>query len=198
MDEDLITNRVVYKLEFVHKTDTDLKYVYIGSTENFKKRTNDHMYYCKRNKHSGEKWKCLFIDNDIDLFNINMYQLEEHECNRTGIRIHEQKYLELYRLDNTCTVLNERDAYVSPEDAKKKTAQRIKEYNQTHKKEIKEQSAKYYHLNRDKIILHQKIYDKQHKHEKKEYYQKNKEYIKQRTRAKYYNIKQQKQNIQQP
>ena len=88
--------------------------------------------------------------------------------------------------------------YVSPEDAKKKTAQRIKEYNQIHKQEIKEQSAKYYHLHRDKIILQQKIYDKQHKNEKKEYYQQHKEYIKQRTRAKYYNIKQQKQNIQQP
>ena len=31
----------------------------------------------------------LIIDNDINMFTINMYQLEEHECNRTGIRIHE-------------------------------------------------------------------------------------------------------------
>ena len=56
MDEDLITNRVVYKLEFEHKIDPDLKYVYISSTDNFKKRMSNHISKCRLNIHS-DKWK---------------------------------------------------------------------------------------------------------------------------------------------
>ena len=89
---------------------------YIGSTKNFTKREYDH-----RDRAKTDKYKDYLLYKKMNETSPTFTVLENIECDKTEIRIHEQRYIDLLK-----PTLNMRDAVRSREKERERNKLRMR------------------------------------------------------------------------
>jgi hypothetical protein len=204
---------VIYIIK--HKTD-DTKKVYVGSTNDLKRRIWQHKSSCNNEKNKDyninlyqyirenggfneyefiilECYVCNFKyelhykeDNYIKMYPNN---LNSHRAYLTGQEIKE--YTKKYRDENKEKELERKKKY--REEHKEKINEKNKKYRDENKYKIKEKNKKYRDENKDKIKEKDKKYCDENKDKIKKYYDENKDKIKERIK-KYYDKNKEKIN----
>ena len=158
---------IIYLIK--HKTD-DTKKVYVGSTNNLKKRINIHRHDCNNEKRKNYNYKLYQYLRENGGF--NQYEfiiLECYVCNlKHELYDREDDYIKMYPNN-----LNQFRAYLTRQEYKKKKNEKQKIYYEEHKKLINEYQKKWREQHKNKIFEYAKKYREEYK---KEIYEKNKKY----------------------
>jgi len=149
---------IIYKLEI-----TGTNFLYVGHTENFKQRVDNHRTACKANLDPS----ALNTNKNCPLYSeinkqggwtkVTMTPVEEFVSkNKVQSRIREQYWIDKIQIARRDAVmLNGCPAYVSPEQQAKNRAEQAKAYNakyhEEHREEINTNRAKYRDENREEI-----------------------------------------------
>jgi len=181
--EEAYLNSVIYTIQ--HKTIPEL--LYIGSTTNFKTRTNVHKSNCTNPKsklYNQNLYDIMRKNGGWDAFTCSIYK--NYSCfNKWALLIEEDRIL-----DDLKPLLNKNRSYLTSEDKKL--------YQVKYKQKNKEKLYRYYKLwslsNKDKLekykekykeyyktpeaLTYYKSYYEENKTKYKQYYQNNKERIK--------------------
>lgn len=168
-----IDNYVMYKLSPKNK---DLKYCYIGHTNNFVFRKRQHYLPCIDLNHSKSHlllYETIRQHGGWDEW--EMVELEKFNGKtKLEARIREQELIHEHGAN-----LNMLKAYISEEERKLVKKQITQKYREENKELLKEQTKKYKEDHKDIIAEQMKKYRAQHKEEiyakTKEYREKNKE-----------------------
>jgi hypothetical protein len=181
--EEAYLNSVIYTIQ--HKTIPEL--LYIGSTTNFKTRSNVHKYNCtnpKSNLYNQNLYEIMRKNGGWDAFTCSIYK--NYSCfNKWALLIEEDRIL-----DDLKPLLNKNRSYLTIEDKKlyqvkykQKNKEKLYRYyklwllsNKDKLEEYKEKYKEYYKTPKS-IAYHKNYYD-EHKEKYKQYYQDNKERIK--------------------
>jgi len=158
---------VIYIIK--HKTD-DTKKVYVGSTNDFKRRISQHRKNCNNEKNKKYNFKLYqYLRENGGFYMYEIIILECYVCNfKNELYYKEDDYIKIY--DNN---LNSKRAYLTYEEYKKKNNENAKKYKKEHREERNEYNKKYREENKDKI----KKYREENKDKIKKYYEKYKEKI---------------------
>jgi len=173
---------VIYIIK--HKTD-DTKKVYVGSTNDFKKRISQHRKNCNNEKNKKYNFKLYqYLRENGGFYMYEIIILECYVCNfKNELYYKEDDYIKIY--DNN---LNSKRAYLTYEEYKKKDNEQHKKYYEEHKEKINEQHKKYYEENKEKVIQKVKKYYEENKEKViqkvKKYYEENKEIINEQRKEK--------------
>ena len=158
---------IIYLIK--HKTCDDKK-VYVGSTNNLKKRINIHRHDCNNEKRKNYNYKLYQYLRENGGF--NQYEfiiLECYVCNfKHELLCKEDDYIKMYPNN-----LNQLRAYLTRQEYKKKNIEQKKIYYEEHKKLINEYQKKWREQHKNKIFEYAKKYREEYK---KEIYEKNKKY----------------------
>ena len=158
---------IIYLIK--HKTCDDKK-VYVGSTNNLKKRINIHRHDCNNEKRKNYNYKLYQYLRENGGF--NQYEfiiLECYVCNfKHELLCKEDDYIKMYPNN-----LNTFRAYLTRQEYKKKNIEQKKIYYEEHKKLINEYQKKWREQHKNKIFEYAKKYREEYK---KEIYEKNKKY----------------------
>jgi hypothetical protein len=150
---------VIYK---IYCLDTNVTYVYFGSTTNFRSRKWAHKSACnnENNKqHNINLYKTIRDNGGFD--NFEMVLVEVYPCeSKKHLLIREQ-----FHIDQQIDKMNSVRAYSSVEDNK----ERDKQYNLNNKDKISEYKKQYRADNKDKIVESKKQYHLDNKDTIKEY-----------------------------
>jgi len=161
---------IIYLIK--HKTCDDTKKVYVGSTNNLKKRINIHRHDCNNEK--SEKYNLKLYQYLRENGGFYMYEfiiLESYVCNfKHELHYKEDDYIQMYPNN-----LNSQRAYLTDEEYKKKNNEKSKKYRDENKDIINERKKKYYDENKDIIKKKLKKYYDENKDKIKKYREDNKE-----------------------
>jgi len=132
----------VYTVYKICCLDDSVGDIYVGSTNSFGKRVNDHGYACNQIKNSHHNFKLYqTIRANGGLDNWEIIPIETHEnISKKDARIREE-----YWRRELCATLNMRKSYRSKEDLNAYRCMKQKEYNKL-KKQLKEKQ--------DNVIIH--------------------------------------------
>jgi len=163
---------VIYIIK--HKTD-DTKKVYVGSTNDFKRRISQHRKNCNNEKNKKYNFKLYqYLRENGGFYMYEIIILECYVCNfKNELYYKEDDYIKIY--DNN---LNSKRAYLTDEEYKKKNNEKVKKYREEHIEERKEYNKKWYENNKEEI-----------NEKNKKYRENNKEKISQKNKEKYNNNK---------
>jgi hypothetical protein len=161
-----------------HKTCDDKK-VYVGSTNDLKRRISQHRHSCNNKKRKNYNYKLYQYIRENG--GINEYQfiiLECYVCNHNHeLYYKEDDYIKMY--DNN---LNSKRAYLTDEEYKNRYSEIKKKYKDENKEQLNEYSKKYYYENKDKFKKYRddnkdkyKKYREDNKEKHKNWYENNKE-----------------------
>ena len=155
---------VIYKIYCV---DGSCVYIYFGSTTNFTKRKATHKSTCNNANDKGYNLKVYeTIRANGGWDNWEMALVEIYPCeSKEHLLIREQFYI-----DQQLDKVNDRKAYISEEDNRKRDLERCRQYNLD---------------NREYIIEYKKQYDLNNKEKQKQYRIDNKEKRKQYSKQYY-------------
>lgn len=146
---------IIYKLEI-----TGTNFLYVGHTESYKQRVDNHRSACKANLDSNalnRNGKCPVyseINRNGGWEKVTMTPVEEFVSkNKVQSRIREQYWIDKIQIARRDAVmLNSCRAFVTPEqtaeDMRKSAAKRYEE----HREENKAKAAKYYEENRENRV----------------------------------------------
>ena len=188
--EEAYLNSVIYTIQ--HKTIPEL--LYVGSTTNFKTRTNVHKSNStnpKSNLYNQQLYEVMRKNGGWDGFTCSIYK--KYPCyNKFALLIEEDRIL-----DEKKPILNKNRSYLSLDNKKlyqvkykQKNKEKLYRYYKlwclSNKEKLEEYKEKYkdYYKTPEALEYH-KIYYDEHKEKYKQYYQDNKERIK----KKYYDAK---------
>ena len=149
---------IIYKLEI-----TGTNFLYVGHTENFKQRVDNHRTACRANleQNPSRNGKCLVyseINRNGGWEKVTMTPVEEFVSkNKVQSRIREQYWIDKIQVARRDAVMM--NSYISPEqkakyyeENKDKLLEQKAEYHQANREKILEQHAEHYQANKDKIL----------------------------------------------
>jgi len=148
---------VIYIIK--HKTDNTKK-VYVGSTNDFKRRISQHRKNCNNEKNKKYNFKLYqYLRENGGFYMYEIIILECYVCNfKNELYYKEDDYIKIY--DNN---LNSKRAYLTYEEYKKKNNENAKKYYEEHRQERNEYKKKYYEENKEKIYKKNKKYRDENK-----------------------------------
>ncbi len=131
-------NTVIYKI--VCK-DPDVNHIYVGHTINFMKRRKQHRKVCRDNKDQCKLYQIM--RHYGGWYNWEMVIIEKYPCNNKEEACKQERFW----FEELNADLNVKYPYRSIEEVKKQRSEYFKEYYQ-----------KYYELNKESLIEHNKLY----------------------------------------
>ena len=136
---------IIYLIK--HKTCDDTKKVYVGSTNNLKKRINIHRHDCNNEKSKNYNNKLYqYIRENGGFYMYEFIILECYVCNfKYELFCKEDDYIKIY--DNN---LNQLRAYLTRQEYKKKDNEKHKKYRDENKEKETNRHKKYYDENKEK------------------------------------------------
>jgi adenylate kinase family enzyme len=159
-----------------HKTCDDKK-VYVGSTNDLKRRIKSHRFNCNNEKNKNYNNKLYqYIRENGGFYMYEILILECYACNfKHELFCKEDDYIKMYPNN-----LNQLRAYLSRQEYKKKDNEQHKKYYDENKDIICEKQKIYYEENKDKVKEKVKKYRENNKEYFKKYYENNKEKLKEK------------------
>lgn len=168
-----IDNYVMYKLS---PKNAELKYCYVGHTNNFNFRKSQHKLPCINTNHSKSHIKLYQVIRENGGWDEwEMVELEKFNGKtKLEARMREQELIKQHNAN-----LNMLNAYITEDERKAKKNAITEKYRQENKELLKEQTKKYKEEHKEVIAEQMKKYRAEHKAEiyekTKEYREKNKE-----------------------
>jgi len=150
-----VNDYVFYKIVCI---DEAVDFSYVGSTRNLHARKNDHRTCCnnpKGKKYNSKKYQIIRANGGWENFKFVEIGQREQITKREAEHIEEE-----YRV-NLKANMNGVRCYVTEEQAKEQKKQANKEYNQNNKEKMSE----YYQTNKEQIKEKKKKYHETHKEE---------------------------------
>ena len=150
-------SKVDYSKGLIYKLcckDLAIKYVYIGSTTNFRVRKNSHKYDC--NNTNSKKYNLFvykFIRENGGFDNWDMIMIEEYNCsNKKQLESRERFWYEKYNCNLNMRNPNRNNKEYCKIWYENNKNEYCKDYYNKNKKKILEQAKEYYKNNKDKIL----------------------------------------------
>ena len=145
---------MIYTIYEIKPLNKDIEYSYIGSTNNFKRRQQEHKFNCNNINSKDYKYNLYeFIRENGGFDKFEFIILEEIDCeSNLNARIREQYWIE--HRENKLNIFR---AYISKEEKIEQKKQCDKEYRDSNKDKIKEHKRQYYEQNKKEINEKRKI-----------------------------------------
>ena len=145
---------IIYKLEI-----TGTNFLYVGHTENYKQRVDNHRAACQYNLDPNsliKNGKCQVyseINRNGGWAKVTMTPVEEFVSkNKVQSRIREQYWIDKIQIARRDAVMmNSCRAYVTPEQTAEKYRENSAKYYEEHREENKAKAAKYHQEHREKM-----------------------------------------------
>ena len=141
-------NALIYSI--TKKNSTEI--LYIGSTTNFTRRQSTHRTSCISTVEKNKKYMLelyQYIRNNDGFGNFIFNVVLEFVCSSlTEQRQKEQEYIDKYGLGN---LLNDRDAYITPDEKKRRDRIRSKKAQDRNRDEYNKRKRDYYSKNSTEI-----------------------------------------------
>lgn len=137
----------------IYCKDENVKDIYIGSTKNLTNRITTHKKICTKEQHRNYKtYLYQFIRDNGGFENFSFKILNQIEYIDDIIsRKQEQCYIDCYK-----PTLNTTNAYINPEEVKKRERERIKKYFEEHREEIKQMQKNYNKEHKEEVAVYKK------------------------------------------
>lgn len=147
-------NIIFYKISCKDESISD---VYIGSTNDFKKRINKHKYNCNNENSSNHNYKVYsYIRDNGGWSNWTVDEIERLMCDKNERYKREGYWIEYYDAKLNMSIPSRGDIGIN---------EYMKLYREKHKDEIFEKKKIYREQHRDEIKEQKKLYYQKHKDE---------------------------------